>query len=103
MIDAHVVQNVRNALQQLQAERALIERKIAALNELLATSPAPVKRGPGRPRKVPAAAPAAAAKAAPAAKPAAKKVRAKAKWSPAARKAARERMKKYWAKKKKAK
>lgn len=130
MIDAQVVQNVRNALRELQEERSLIERKIAALNELLATAPVK-KRGPGRPRKAAAAAapraakkaaPKAAAKAAaaapaPAAKagkkpaapkaavaaPAAKKTRRKAKWSPAARKAARDRMKKYWAARKKKK
>lgn len=134
MIDAQVVQNVRNALRELQEERSLVERKIAALTELLATAPVK-KRGPGRPRKAvaavaapraarkaaakpaakvaaaPAAAPAApakpgrkpaAAKAA-AAAPAAKKGRRKAKWSPAARKAARDRMKKYWAARKKKK
>lgn len=82
MIDAQVVQNVRNALRELQEERSLVERKIAALTELLATAPVK-KRGPGRPRKAVAAvaAPRAARKAA--AKPAAK-VAAKVAAAPAA-------------------
>jgi hypothetical protein len=101
MVQAQIAQHLLSALGHLKKERAEVEERIAAIEQMISRQGAAAKatartdppKKRGRPRKD--AAPAAPAKkAAPAAKKGAKK---KAGWTAAARAAARERMRKYWA------
>jgi len=86
---ARIAKELRSALDELRSERDEISSKIGAMESALRELG--VKRGPGRPKgsgKKPAAA------------ASSKKVTRN--WSPEARRAAAERMKKYWSDRKKA-
>lgn len=91
------VKELRKVQEEMVAERDELNKKIADIDEALKTLGA--KRGPGRPRGSGKKAEVAAAAPAPAAAPSRKKV--KRNWSPEAKKAASERMKAYWANKRK--
>ncbi len=117
MAQSKVAQHLVTALENLRKERVAVEARIATVEKLLSrqsavekaaakakvtkrgrkpVAEAPVAKKRGRPAKASKAAkPAKAAKAAKAGK--AVKGKKKPHWSPAARAAARERMRKYWA------
>jgi hypothetical protein len=105
-----VTKEIQAALASLRRGQAFINEEIARLEAFLASSAgqavpkrrgrppknavaispaAPVKRGPGRPRKNPVA------------EPAGKKKPGRRSWTPAQRDAARKRMQEYWSKRKK--
>lgn len=90
-----VAKEIRSAIDALAKERDEISSRISILEDTLAKLGG-ARRGPGRPRG-------SGAKAAPAGAPpaAAKPARKKPNWSPEAKKAAAERMRKYWADRKK--
>lgn len=100
MVDTgKIAREIRKAIQVLEQERDELDGTIANMQDAL--SKLGVKRGPGRPKGSRNK-----AKAKSGSKPAKKaKGRKKPNWSPAAKAAAAERMRKYWAdwrKKKKA-
>jgi len=106
MVQPQIAQHLLSALSYLKKERGEVEERIAALEKMISRQGAAVKatakaaeppKKRGRPRKDATPAPAPAAKKA--AAPVAKKAAAKKKggWSTTARNAARERMRKYWA------
>jgi pyruvate/2-oxoglutarate dehydrogenase complex dihydrolipoamide acyltransferase (E2) component len=114
MAQSKVVQHLVTALENLRKERVAVEARIATIEKLVsrqsAVEKAAAKANVTKRGRKPAEAPAAKkagrpAKASKAAKPAkaakASKATTRAKkkphWSPAARAAARERMRKYWA------
>lgn len=113
MAQSKVVQHLVTALENLRKERVAVEARIATIEKLVsrqsavekAAAKAQVTKRGRKPAEAPAAKKAGkAGKASKAAKPAkaakaAKAPRGKKKphWSPAARAAARERMRKYWA------
>jgi hypothetical protein len=80
-----VTKEIRSAIDALSKERDEIASRISILEDTLAKLGG-ARRGPGRPKG-------SGVKVASAAKPARKKPN----WSPEARKAAADRMKKYWA------
>ena len=114
MAQSKVAQHLVTALENLRKERVAVEARIATVEKLLSrqsavekaaakanvtkrgrkpAAEAPVAKKRGRPAKASKAAkPVKAAKASKAAKG-----KKKPHWSPAARAAARERMRKYWA------
>lgn len=113
-----VTQPLRSALDQLRGEHARITNQIGVLENMLKELGSPVKRGPGRPKGAPGKSAAAASsgavrrgpgrpkgsknKKAGAAKASARSGgRKKANWSEAAREAARQRMRAYWAQRRK--
>ena len=87
---ARIAKELKTAIEELRTERDQIDNKIGAMEQALRELG--VKRGPGRPRgsgkKV--------------ASPTARKSKVTRNWSPEARRAAAERMRKYWAERKKA-
>ncbi|MCA9551451.1 MAG: hypothetical protein KC933_15555 [Myxococcales bacterium] len=85
-----VAKEIRSAIDALAKERDEIAARISILEDTLAKLGG-AKRGPGRPKGSGAKAAGSATKAA----------RKKPHWSPEARKAAKERMQKYWADRKK--
>ena len=98
-----VADELQGALRTLYAERDELDRNIKLLEDMLAKFGAKPKRGPGRPkgskskgRRGPGRPPGSGKK-----KKTKKKVTRN--WSPAARKAAAERMKKIWAERNKKK
>ncbi|MCB9650324.1 MAG: hypothetical protein H6730_27620 [Deltaproteobacteria bacterium] len=85
-----VAKEIRSAIDALAKERDEIAARISILEDTLAKLGG-AKRGPGRPK----------GSGAKAAGSATKPARKKPHWSPEARKAAKERMQKYWADRKK--
>lgn len=113
MAQSKVAQHLISALENLRKERVEVEARIGTLQKLLSRqgdvekaaakgrggkkATAVASRAPKRGRPASAK----PAKAAKATKATSKAGRKKANWSPAARAAARERMRKYWADRKK--
>ena len=97
MNTAHIAKELRTAIDELKLEREQIDNRISAMEQALRGLG--VKRGPGRPKG-------SGKKAAPAAttgSPApSRRKKVTRNWSPEARRAAAERMRKYWADRKKA-
>lgn len=92
MSTAKIAKELRSAIEDLKDQRDDIGNKITAMEQAL--KGLGVKRGPGRPRGT-------GKKAASAAPARATKKKVERNWSPEARRAAAERMRKYWAKRKK--
>jgi pyruvate/2-oxoglutarate dehydrogenase complex dihydrolipoamide acyltransferase (E2) component len=112
------VTDLNSVLNSLRSQHERLTRQISTIQGLLSDMGAPIKRGPGRPRKnaivvaAPVAAPAPAKRGRPAKKaevaaapaasaPAGQKKRKKPNWTPEARKAAAERMREIWASRRK--
>lgn len=104
MVADKVAKELRSALDTMKAERDELDQHIQELESMLSKLGAPIKRGPGRPKgstnkkRGPTK-----AKRGPGRPPGSGKKKKTTKkksernWSPAARKAAAERMKKIWA------
>ncbi len=110
MVADKVAKELRSALDTMKAEREELDEKIQMMEQML--SKLGVKRGPGRPpgspnKKRRGRPPGSKNKRGPGRPPGSGKKKAATKkkttrnWSPAARKAAAERMKKIWADRKK--
>ena len=91
MDTARIAKELRTAIDELRDEREQIDTKIGAMEQALRELG--VKRGPGRPKG--------SGKKVTTTKRASSKKKSTRNWSPEARKAAAERMKKYWADRKK--
>ncbi len=92
MDTAKIAKELRSAIDELKDERSVIENKIGAMEQALRELG--VKRGPGRPRG--------SSNKTVVSKRSAAKKKVSRNWSPEARRAAAERMRKYWADRKKA-
>ncbi len=91
---ARIARELRSAIDELRTERDEINNQIGAMEQALRELG--VKRGPGRPRG------SGKKNGASASPSSATKKKAVRNWTPEAREAARERMRKYWANKKRA-
>ncbi len=80
-MDAKTLNSLKQALADLQSERRVVEQAISTLEGLLGAR----RAGAGRARSA-------------AAKPTGGRARRKPRWTPAMRQAARDRMRKYWEK-----
>ena len=93
MDTARIAKELRSAIDELRTERQEIDSKIGAMEQALRELG--VKRGPGRPKG-------SGKKVASTTGTASRQTKVTRNWSPEARRAAAERMRKYWADRKKA-